>query len=86
MELYSLKDIKAGTFGNCMSFINRGVALRSLAEAAAQPDTMLFKHGEDYQLYHVANFDPASGAVESLSTPDFIITVSDLRSPQRAAA
>lgn len=86
MELYALKDVKAGTFGNPMSFVNRAVAIRSLSEAAQMPDNMLSRHGFDYQLYHVGSFDAVSGSLETLHTPDFVITVGDLVPPQKAAA
>lgn len=86
MELYSIKDVKASTFGNPISFVNRAVAIRSLAEAAAQPDSMLNKHGFDFQLYHLGDLDPTSGELVCLAQPDFVITVGDLLSPVRAAA
>lgn len=86
MELYSLKDIKAGTFGSVMGFVNRAVAQRSLAEAAAQPDSMLNKHGEDYQLYYIGEFDPQSGKIVCPETPDYVITASDFSATRKAAA
>lgn len=86
MELYSLKDVKAGTFGNPLFFVNRAVAIRSLSEAAQQPDSMLRKHGYDFQLYTIGTFDPVSGALTPLETPDFVITVGELAPPQAAAA
>lgn len=86
MELYSLKDVKAGTFGNPLTFVNRAVAIRSLGEAAQQPDSMLRKHGYDYQLYYIGEFDFTSGKITIPDTPDFVITVGDLVPPQAAAA
>lgn len=86
MELYSLKDVKAATFGNPLTFVNRAVAIRSLAEAAKQPDSMLSRHGFDYQLYHIGTFDAQSGAIVCLPTPDFVITVGELSPPSQAAA
>lgn len=86
MELYSLKDVKAGTFGNPIAFVNRAVAIRSLAEAAAAPDTQLNKHAFDFQLYYVGEIDSLSGTITVPSTPDFVITVGDLLPPVRAAA
>jgi len=86
MELYSIKDIKAGTFGNPLPFVNRAVAIRSLAEAAAQPDTMLSKHGYDYQLFFLGEIDAVSGVISCPPQPDFVITVGELLPPVRAAA
>lgn len=85
MDLYSLKDVKAGTFGNPLTFVNRAVAIRSLSEAAQQSDSMLSKHGYDYQLYYIGEFDAISGTLSRPDTPDFVITVGDLV-PVKAAA
>lgn len=79
MELYSLKDIKASTFGNPLIFVNRAVAIRSLAEAAQQPDSMLCKHPYDFQLFYIGEFDATSGVLSRPDTPDFVITVGDLK-------
>lgn len=81
MELFAIKDVKAGTFGNIVCYLNRAVALRGLAEAVQQPDNMLSKHGFDFQLYHLGTFDQTSGVVECFPQPDFVITVGDLAPP-----
>lgn len=86
MHIYSLKDVKAGTYSPPMTFLNRAVAIRSLAEAAQQPDTMLHKHGADYQLYELGEFDVNSAKITLRETPDYVITVSELLPPVRAAS
>lgn len=78
MELFALKDVKAGTFGNPLSFVNRGVALRSLGEAASSPESALNKFPHDFQLFALGEFDQFSGKLTLLDTPDFVITVGDL--------
>jgi len=85
MQLYSLKDVKAGTFGNPLTFINRAVAIRSLSEAAQQSDSMLRKHGNDYQLFLIGEFDTFSGKISVPETPDYVITVGELVPVQAAA-
>jgi len=86
MELYSLKDVKAGTFANPVSFLNRAVAIRSLGDVAQQPESMLAKHGYDFALYHIGAFDTSSGQIVPLDTPDFVITVGELLPAKQAAA
>lgn len=79
LEIFSMRDVKAGSFGAPMHFVNRAVAIRSLSEAVKNPESTLSKFPEDYQLFHVGDFDQNSGVVEALDAPNFVINVSDLK-------
>lgn len=63
IEIYSVKDNKAGHFVN--PFPSRGVtdAIRSITEVANNKESMLYKFAPDYSLYLVGKMDDLTGQI-----------------------
>lgn len=67
MKLFSIKDIKAGTFGRPMEGVNNVVVMRELGSVVNgdKDKTILAKYPEDFQLYAVGEFNVDTAAFDS---------------------
>ena len=74
LNVYSIKDSKAGTFSNPYYSINDSTAIRSFEQAAADPSTTISQFPTDYSLYKLGTFDDSSGTISRLDdgTPLFV--------------
>ena len=62
--LVSLKDIKSGVFTPPIPFRSVGEARRAYMEAILK-DPMLSKYPDDFELYHVGDWDNETGEIAS---------------------
>lgn len=62
--LVSLKDTKSGIFTPPIPFRSTGEARRAYSEAILK-DPMLSKYPEDFELYHVGDWDNETGEIKS---------------------
>lgn len=77
MNVYSLFDRKLLQYGQLVLERNDFGVQRGLCDGIrAQPDSLLSKHPEDFDLYQVAEFDDESGVVTALVPPRFVSAVS----------
>lgn len=58
-----------------------GVATRGFADEVNSDKSELSKHPEDYELYHVANFDEETAFVEVLERPVLLSRGKDVKIP-----
>lgn len=65
MQLYSLKDVKAGTFGMVMMAQNDAHMCRLLDESLLQANPTAVKYATDFELYRVGEFSETCGEVEN---------------------
>lgn len=86
MKLYSLKDHKAEAFGNIICAESRGVAERGLADVVREGRGQVCQYPEDFTLYELGEYDPASGKVTPHATPVFVVETTAIVSAVKAAA
>lgn len=59
MKIVSIRDIKTNAFGNPIYVANLGGAVRSFGDECLKADgNPLSIHPEDYELYHLGEFNP----------------------------
>ena len=75
LNVYSVKDAKAATFGNPFYANNDQVAIRSFQAVADDPNTTIHKNPEDFSLYKVAEWDDNSGEIIPQKQPKFVTNV-----------
>nr|QJB19919.1 MAG: nonstructural protein [Microvirus sp.] len=63
MKIFSVYDAKAEAYARPFFLDTIGLALRGFGEACNDPQTELYRNPEDFTLYHIGEFDPASGAI-----------------------
>ena len=71
LNIYSLFDRKAKTYGNPFTAINTAVASRMVDDLAADPTSTVHKHNTDFELYQVATFNQETGQIKA-DIPEFI--------------
>lgn len=57
-----------------------GLAIRSFGDEVNRPESPMFSHPDDYDLYHIGTYDDAIGAIEPCS-PHMIAIGKDAKRP-----
>ena len=77
--IYSLKDSKAGTFGNPFVASNDEMARRMVSDFVNNSgDSVVSLHPEDFSLYILGSYDVHTGEIISNSV-DFLYTLDTLK-------
>lgn len=63
-KFYSIKDIKAGVFGEPQAFGHDVEAMRAIANAANNNKTSLYTYPADFELWQVSTFEEQTGVME----------------------
>lgn len=84
-NVYAIRDLKGGIF--CEPFVQNthGVAERAFSELLRNPQSLLHKYPEDYQLFQIGEYDDNSGLITSLKAPLHICSAQQLLKAQSAA-
>ena len=79
INVYSIRDVKAGKYNGLICFPNDEMAKRAISSAVnyGSQGTLLHEYPEDVQVFKVGSFDEDTGAINSLS--EFICNAVDLR-------
>lgn len=67
--LYTLHDLKSGSFSPPMAYPARGAAVRDFEDMVNQPSrgdqkNNIYEHPADFLLFEIGSFDPLSGELE----------------------
>lgn len=81
VDVYSIHDEKAASFGQPFYMVNRALAIRAFSDLAQDRSSSVSKHPSDYKLYKVAEFDDQVGSFLSLPQPEFVAHGSDYVNP-----
>lgn len=68
-KVYAIYDVKAEAYMQPFNAETAGLALRSFAGAANDPQTTIGKFPTDFILYEIATFDEHTGRYESYPEP-----------------
>lgn len=68
LGVYAVHDLKAGVFNTPFFQLNDHVAKRAFTDLVNDPQSMLFKHPEDFNLFRLAEFDDGYGRFEETET------------------
>jgi len=72
-KIYAIRDGK-GEYYNQPFFLNtHGEAERTLLELRKDEKSMIHKYPEDYDLYHLGEYDDQTGQIAGLATPSHIL-------------
>lgn len=64
MKVYSIRDIKAGTYGTPFFQPQDGVAVRSFIDLSMNADSVVGKHPEDFELWCIGEYDGDIGLLQ----------------------
>lgn len=67
LEMFSILDVKAGSFAQPFFAVNIAVACRNVESFIGQGNSTVASFPGDFALYHLGTFDDASGTIVPLS-------------------
>lgn len=82
MRIYSLFDLKMKEYGNLVLGQNDEVIVRAMRDGIAGSGSSVDKYPDDFELHYLGTFNPETGAVTVVMTPELVAKVGDvLRGP-----
>ena len=72
LEVYSVFDEKAECFGTPFFTNNDSLARRMFNDLANDPNSTLYRHPEDFKLYHIGTFDNETSELVPQERPLFL--------------
>lgn len=66
VQVFAVHDAKAEAFLEPFFAMTRGQAVRQFVDSVNNPQHGFAKHPEDYVLFHIGEYDVASGKLSSL--------------------
>lgn len=57
LKVFAILDTKANTFNVPFFMRSTGEAIRAFTDLANDPQSMVFKHPDDFRLFHIGEFD-----------------------------
>lgn len=85
MLVYSIYDIKAKSFGMPFFQQNEEIAIRSFRDLTNDPESMTYRHPDDFTLFQLAEFDADTGIIVGLDQPKTIVNALEIQTPKAAA-
>jgi hypothetical protein len=73
---FAVLDVKSKLFNQPYFVATNGVAIRGFANAC-EKENELQKYPEDFQLYHIGEYDMETGLLHPLDQPKLIATASE---------
>lgn len=68
-QIFTVYDEKAEAFLPPFMLPKIQMAIRTFTDTVNNPETQIFLHPEDYQLFHLGEFDNTSATYQLLSSP-----------------
>ncbi len=78
LDMFSVYDSRAEAFITPFFLPNIGTALRAISSAGTDSKHMFCRHGSDFVLYHLGQFDDASSEILQMLPPKHLGIVSDI--------
>lgn len=83
LKAFALRDSKGEIFHTPWFQKTHGEAERSLKELIKDEKSMVNKYPEDYDLYHLGEYDDQTGKFQALDTPQHVIKAIALVPPSQ---
>jgi len=78
LQVFTIKDSKTGIFNSPFFNHTPGEAERNFRELANDPQSMIGKYPEDYDLYALGKYDDQTGKVAWEETPQHLVKATQL--------
>lgn len=71
LQIIAVRDRQANIYGQPQAVANLGAAIRSFGDEINRADkqNVMFMHPEDFDLYHLGEYDDNTGAIEKIEPP-----------------
>lgn len=84
MQVFSIRDAKSEVFHHPFFQNTSDEAIRSFQTAVNDPKTNFYKYPDDFDLYHIGEYDDHTGLMKSLKTPEHLKKAVHLVSKEKA--
>ncbi len=78
-EVFCVFDSKAAAYNTPFYLPTRGAAIRAFTDTVNDPETMFFKHSEDYTLFILGSYDDSNAVFTMLETPHSLGLAQDFK-------
>lgn len=80
LEIFAVRDVISDTYGRPFYSPNVASGVRSITMEVnnAHMDNMLHTHPDDFELYHLGQFNDATGTFEPFQQPKFLLRMSSV--------
>lgn len=72
LKVFSIRDSKAQIFNQPWFARTHGEAERNFEQLVRDEKSTIYQYPEDYDLYHIGEYDDETGLVTSLDTPKHV--------------
>lgn len=72
INAYSVKDKQSGEYLAPFFQPTHGVAIRSFGDIVKDPQSLQYKHPEDYTLFYIGEFNTENGQILSIESPQIL--------------
>lgn len=80
LNIYTIRDTKSGAYNVPQSFRTHGEAERFLSDQVnLNQDSLIHRHPEDFDLFHLGSYDTDTGLITALETPTHIVKALHLK-------
>lgn len=79
MILFAIRDSKAGHYAPCFTKPSRGEAERDFVQLSRDPQSVVHKFPEDFDLYEMATYDQKTGKISAHDTPRHMLKAVDTK-------
>lgn len=69
LQIFAVYDKKSVAYANPFFYHQKGQALRAFEDAVNDPQSPLSKHPEDFSIFHIGQWDDATGVITPLPNP-----------------
>lgn len=77
-QVLAVRDRATDSFGQPIFVVAVGVAVRSFTDEVNRKESPFNAHPEDYDLYHLAEYEDRQGQIQPFSTPRLVSIGKDL--------
>lgn len=82
-KIYSIRDSKGELYNQPFFLNTHGEAERTFRSLANDPKSMVGMYPEDYDLFHIGEFDDSTGVLTPLPTPTHIAKGISMKKPEQ---
>ena len=84
LKIYSIRDAKSEVYNTPFYQKTHGEALRSFMEVSTDKQSQVSKYPEDFDLYHLGEYDDNTGQTSPLDTPQHMAKAIEHQQPKTA--
>jgi len=78
-DIFTIRDSKADSYGIPFYSPTPGTAERQLKDLTNDPQSMVCKYPEDYDLYKIGSYNQLTGNITKLDTPQHVCKAISLK-------